>query len=511
MTLPAAPRLHLQQQKILRSTERTIVVLRDAWKNEIAHMALSAKPSEYKGTDVMLLNSLVQSDREHLIHPVTSWTGHEKRGVTILKSGKGAYLTDIEGRTLLDGFSGLWCVNVGYGHQSIVDVASEQMARLPYATGYFHFGSEPAIKLAATLAEVTPGDLKHVFFTLGGSDAVDSAVRFIRYHSNVTGRPDKKHMIALQRGYHGSSSTGSGLTALSAFHANFDVPLPFQHHIPAPYPYRDENGHDPAACIQASTAALRAKVEELGAANVAAFFCEPIQGSGGVIVPPRGWLKAMRETCRDLDILFVVDEVITGFGRTGPMFACEHEGVEPDIMTMAKGLTAGYSPMGAVILSDAMYRAMADNTPAGAPIGHGFTYSGHPVSAAVGLEVMRLYREGGILANGQQAGAHFEKRLAELKSHPLVGDVRAVGLLAGVELVVDKATKRKPPVELNVPDHLARIGYDNALIFRAFGDSVVGFAPPLCCSESDIDLLIERFEKTLNDLLEIKEIRDEVN
>ncbi|WP_374572061.1 aminotransferase class III-fold pyridoxal phosphate-dependent enzyme [Phenylobacterium sp.] len=459
----------------------------------------------------MRINSLIELDRDHLIHPVTSWTGHEHRGVTVIESGQGVYLKDREGRTLLDAFSGLWCVNVGYGRQSVVEAAAAQMAKLPYATGYFHFGSEPAIRLAARLAELAPGDLNHVYFTLGGSDAVDSALRFIRYHANVTGRPEKKHVIALDRGYHGSSSTGAGVTGLPAFHQNFDVPVATQHHIAAPYPYRDATPDDPAAIIARSVAALKDKVAEIGAERVAAFFCEPIQGSAGVIVPPRGWLKAMRETCRELDILFVADEVITGFGRTGPLFGCEHEDVTPDLMTMAKGLTAGYSPMGAVLLSEGVYRAMADGAPKGSAIGHGFTYSGHPVSAAVGLEVLRLYTEEGVLANGQAVAPAFEQGLAALADHPLVGDVRSRGLLAGVELVVSKAGKTKPPADLRLPDRLAAKGYENGLIFRAFADGVAGFAPPLSCTPEEIELIVARFKKTLDDVLDIKEIRDAVD
>lgn len=459
----------------------------------------------------MSTSSLVQWDRDHLIHAVSSWTAHERRGATLLVSGQGAYLTDIDGNTLLDAFSGLWCVNVGYGQRSIVAAATEQMAKLPYATTYFGYGSEPAVRLAARLCELAPGDLKHVFFTLGGSDAVDSALRFIRYYYNVTGRPEKKHIIALDKGYHGSSSTGAGVTGLPGFHANFDVPLPIQHHIPAPYAYRHPHGDDPEQLIEDSIAALKAKVAAIGAHNVAAFFCEPIQGSGGVIVPPKGWLSAMRRTCRNLDILFVADEVITGFGRTGPLFACERENVQPDLMTLAKGLTSGYSPMGAVLLSERIYRAMADNTPAGVPIGHGFTYSAHPVSAAVGLEVLRLYLEGGLLANGQRVGAYFEQRLRALADHPLVGDVRACGLLAGVELVMNKATKRKPDSSLKLSDTLTRIGYRHKLMFRAFADGTVGFAPPLCCSNADIDLIIERFTRTLDDTLQVQEIRHAVD
>ncbi|QRE73694.1 aspartate aminotransferase family protein [Methylobacterium aquaticum] len=452
-------------------------------------------------------NSLIELDRDHLIHPVISWKGHEARGATVLQSAKGATLTDAEGHTLLDGFSGLWCVNVGYGHDSIVEVAAEQMRRLPYATGYFHFSSEPAIRLAARLAELAPGDLNHVYFTLGGSDAVDSAVRFIRYYYNVTGRPTKKHMIALERGYHGSSTIGAGLTAIQSFHDNFDAPTTLQHHIPSPYPYRNPAGDDDATVIAASVAALKAKVEELGQDNVAAFFAEPIQGSGGVIVPPDGWLKAMREAARDLDILFVADEVITGFGRTGPLFGCEHDGVVPDLMTTAKGLTSGYSPMGAVLMSDRIYRAIADHAPAGKPIGHGFTYSAHPVSAAVGLEVLRLYTEGGILENGRRAGERFTAGLKRLADHPLVGDVRVRGLLAGVELVTDKAKRTKPSPDLGISGHLARLGYRNGVIFRAFADDIVGFAPPLCCTDEDIDTLLARFEQTLDDVLAVADVR----
>lgn len=457
----------------------------------------------------MIANSLYEQDRAHWIHPVASWRDHEERGATILRSAKGSFLTDIEGKELLDGFAGLWCVNIGYGHDSVVDVAAEQMRRLPYATGYFHFASEPAIQLAAKIAERTPGDLNHVYFTLGGSDAVDSVVRLIQYYYNITGRPEKKHMIALERGYHGSSSTGSGLTGLPAFHNHFDVPTPRQHHISCPYPYRMELDGD-EAIIAASVAELKAKVAELGAENVAAFFAEPVIGSGGVIVPPDGWLAAMEAVCRELDILFVVDEVITGFGRTGPIFAAMHEGVTPDFMTLAKGLTSGYSPMGAAVMSDKLYRAMADNTPPGVVIGHGMTYSGHPVSAAVGLEVLRLYEEGGIFENGQKSGTYFAALLQTLSSHPLVGDVRSKGLLAGVELVTNKKTKTRPAPELALPKHLATAGYANGLIFRAFNDGVVGFAPPLSISRSEIELLIERFTKSLDDLLEIKEIRDAI-
>ncbi len=351
----------------------------------------------------MQTSALAALDRSHLIHPVASFREHEELGPIILKSGQGAYLTDHQDKQLLDAFSGLWCVNTGYGQESVIRAATEQMQRLPYATGYFHFASEPAILLAKKLVDISPASLKHVYFTLGGSDAVDAAIRYITHYHNSIGKPAKKHFISLQRGYHGSSSVGAGLTALPNFHYHFNLPLPTQHYLPSPYPYRSELQGD-EAIIAASVQSLRDKVAELGADNVAAFFCEPIQGSGGVVVPPKGWLKAMQLACNQLDILFVVDEVITGFGRTGPMFACLDEDVQPDLMTMAKGLTAGYAPMGAVMMSDRVYNGIADGAPMSTVVGHGQTYSAHPVSAAVALEVLRLYEEGGLLENGRSYG-----------------------------------------------------------------------------------------------------------
>ncbi|PMS16700.1 aspartate aminotransferase family protein [Trinickia dabaoshanensis] len=453
----------------------------------------------------MSISSLTEADRKHLIHPVVNYRAHEARGVTLLESAHGSFVRDAEGNELLDAFAGLWCVNVGYGQESIVEAACAQMRKLPYATGYFHFGSEPAIELAAQLVERTPASLQHVYFTLGGSDAVDSAVRFITHYFNAIGQPAKKQFISLARGYHGSSSFGAGLTALPAFHRNFDLPLPQQHYIASPYAYRS-NFDDDAALIAASVAALEAKVAELGAARVAAFFCEPIQGSGGVIVPPVGWLKAMRDACRKLGILFVADEVITGFGRTGPLFACEAEGVEPDLMTVAKGLTSGYAPMGAVLISDEVYRGIADGSP-DAAIGHGYTYSAHPVSAAIALEVMRLYHEGGLLANAAALGPRFAQGLDALLEHPLVGDSRHRGFLGALELVADKDTKAGFDAALKLPDRIAAAAYRNGLIFRAFGDNILGFAPALSYTAGEFDLLFERLRRTLDDALAEPEVR----
>ncbi|WP_067738683.1 aspartate aminotransferase family protein [Novosphingobium naphthalenivorans] len=452
--------------------------------------------------------SLIEIDRDHLIHPVASFRGHEKHGARVLASGDGMWLTDIDGKRVLDAFAGLWCVNVGYGQDSVVAAAADQMRRLPYATGYFHFANEPAIRLAGELTALAPEGLDHVYFSLGGSDAVDSAIRYIVHYFNAIGKPDKKHFIAMEWGYHGSSSTGAGLTALANFHRGFDLPRPWQHHIASPYPYRHPEGDDDAAVIASSVTALEAKVAEIGAGNVAAFFCEPIQGSGGVIVPPRGWLKAMRGACTRLGILMVVDEVITGFGRTGPMFACQDEDVSPDFLTIAKGLTSGYAPMGAVLMADHVYQAIADSAPEALPVGHGFTYSGHPVSAAVALEVLRLYQEGGLLENGVKTGKRFAAHLERMREHPLVGDTRGRGLLGAIELVSNKRTKAGFPAELDIGGRLSQLTWENGVIVRCFGNAVIGFAPALCCSEDEMDMIFERVEKALDQLFEQADVRN---
>ncbi len=450
---------------------------------------------------MMTKSHLADLDRRHLIHPVTNFRAHESKGVTILQSGKGSWLEDIHGNRLLDAFAGLWCVNVGYGQQSIVDAAMEQMQRLPYATGYFSFGSQPAVELAARLVELSPNSLQRVYFSLGGSDAIDGAIRYITHYYNSLGQPQRKHFIALERGYHGSSAVGSGMTGLPAFHYNFDVPRDNQHHIPCPYAYRNPLGDDPAALIAESVRHLRDKVESLGADKVAAFFCEPIMGSGGVVVPPKGWLRAMQDTCRDLGILMLADEVITGFGRTGPLFACEAEGVEPDMMTVAKGLTAGYAPMGALLMSEEIYATIADGPAGDRLVGHGQTYSAHPVSAAVGLEVLRLYLEGGLLARGQAVAPYFEAHLQRMLDHPLVGDARSRGLLGALELVADKHTRKPFDPALKLSERLSSIAYENGIIFRAFGDNILGFAPALCFTESEFDFLFERLTRSLDALL----------
>ena len=453
----------------------------------------------------MLTNSLVELDRRHLVHPVSSFQGHEARGVRVLRHAKGATVTDDTGRELIDGFAGLWCVNAGYGHETVVEAAAAQMRELPYATGYFDLGAEAPIRLAAELADRAPGDLDHTYFCLGGSDAVDSTIRFIRYFWHAQGKPERDQFISVEQGYHGSASGGAGLTALPVFHTGFGLPYDWQHKIPSHYAYRNPVGNDDATIIADSVAALRAKIESLGPERVAAFYVEPIQGSGGVLVPPKGWIRAMRDICTEYGVLFVADEVITGFGRTGPLFACEEEDIVPDLMTLAKGLTSGYVPMGAVMMRDHVYQTIAQGAGAKA-VGHGFTYSAHPVSAAVALEVLKLY-EGGLLENGRRQGERLLKGLAGLADHPLVGDVRGRGMLAAVELVTDKARKTPLPAALDPATRLFDRAWNEGLIIRSFAQGVFGYAPPLCCTDDEIDQIVARTRRVLDLTLDDPEIR----
>jgi putrescine---pyruvate transaminase len=441
--------------------------------------------------------TLQQKDIAHYLHPMTPLAAHERRGPIVLRSGKGVYVTDVDGNELLDGFSGLWCVAVGYGQESVVQAAAEQMRRLPYASAFTHVTTEPTIELAAKLASLTPDSLQHAFFTLGGSDAVESALKIARYYHAASGRPERRHYIALDFGYHGSAFVGSAVSGLPYMHPYFGLDFDFVHHIPSYYPYRHEVGPDPAAIIAASVRSFEAKIAGLGADKIAAFIAEPMHGAGGVIVPPKGWLPAMQEVCRRHGILFIADEVITGFCRTGKFFGCEHEGLQPDLMTLAKGLTSAYVPMGGVMLSDAIYRTLADRVPEGMPFGHGFTYSGHPVSAAVALAVIKLY-EDGILENAARVGAHLQKRLAEFADDPWVGDVRGLGMAGALELVQNKETKESFPVAAKVGVRIQAEAYRNGLMFRVMGRDVLGFAPPLISTEAEIDLLVDRLRRSID-------------
>jgi adenosylmethionine-8-amino-7-oxononanoate aminotransferase len=446
-------------------------------------------------------DDLKKMDIENLVHPFTMLKAHEQTGPTIFETGKGIYLTDKAGHTIIDGFAGLWCVAIGYGREDVAEAAFAQMKKLAYTGSFGSIGNEPSILLAKKLVELTPKSLQHAFFTLGGSDAVDSALKIIRYYWTALGKPEKKHIISLQRGYHGVTWVGAGQTGLAPCHANFGLPFDFQHHIPSHDVYRNPNGPDTSSIIAGSIRDLETKIEQLGGAqNVAAFLAEPVQGAGGLVVPPEGWLKAMRDTCRKHNILFMADEVITGFCRTGSWFGSDHEDLQPDLMSLAKNLTAGYIPMGALMMSDEIYRVLADKAPTGLPFAHGFTYSGHPVSAATALKVIDIYETENFVPHAQEIGAYLNKTLTQaVADHPWVGHTRGQGMLFGVELVADKASKKSFDPAQKIGWKAYAKAYKNGLTFRVMANDTLGFAPPMVITKAEVDLMAQRFRQSLDE------------
>jgi putrescine---pyruvate transaminase len=440
-------------------------------------------------------------DRRHHLHPFSNPAELASRGVRIITRAEGCWLWDSEGNRILDGMAGLWCVNLGYGRAELVEAARRQMATLPFYNTFFQCATPPAVELAARLAEIAPAGLDRVFFTNSGSEANDTAVKLVRFFWNLMGRPKKKTVISRNYAYHGVTLATASLSGLAAMHPQSDLPLPGFEHVAAPYWYGEGGGHTPEEHGQLAAQALERRIQELGPETVAAFIGEPIQGAGGVIIPPEGYWSEVQRICRAYDVLLIVDEVICGFGRTGRWWGAERFDIRPDIVTAAKGLSSGYLPIAAVLLGRRVGDALVA---AGQEWTHGFTYSGHPVAAAVALENLRLIEAEGLheRASGP-IGDYLAQALATLTDHPLVGEVRSCGLIAGIELVEDKARRRHfapgHRVGILCRDHCIAGG----LVMRAVRDIMV-LAPPLVISEAEIDQIVARaraaFDRTAADL-----------
>jgi putrescine aminotransferase len=434
-------------------------------------------------------------DRRHHLHPFTNPAELAGKNVRVITRAEGCWLWDSEGNRILDGMAGLWCVNAGYGRAELVEAARRQMATLPFYNTFFQTTTPPAVELAARLAAIAPAGLERVFFTNSGSEANDTAVKLVRFFWNLQGKPRKKTIISRNYAYHGVTLASASLSGLPAMHPQSDLPLPGFEHVRAPYWYAEGGVHSPEEFGRLAAQALERRIQELGPETVAAFIGEPIQGAGGVIIPPQGYWAEIQRICREHDVLLIVDEVICGFGRTGRWWGCERFGIAPDIMTTAKGLASGYLPIAAVLLGprvgDALFAAGQEWT-------HGFTWSGHPVAAAVALENLRLIEREGLheRASGP-LGDYFAKALASLGDHPLVGEVRSCGLIAGIELVEDKAMRSYfPParrVGLTCRDHC----FAQGLVMRAVRDVMV-LAPPLVISEDEIDQIVAKARAALD-------------
>ncbi len=451
-------------------------------------------------------NDLNAWDRDHFFHPSTHM-GMHARGDTprrVIAGGEGCHIVDSTGRRSLDAFAGLYCVNVGYGRTEIAEAIAEQARELAYYHAYVGHGTEASITLARMIVERAPAHMSRVYFGLSGSDANETNIKLIWYYNNILGRPEKKKIISRWRGYHGSGVMTGSLTGLSLFHAHFDLPRAPILHTEAPYYFRRE---DRSLTEEQFSAHCAAKLEEMilaeGPDTVAAFIGEPILGTGGIVPPPKGYWAAIQAVLKKYDVLLVADEVVTGFGRLGTMFGSVHYGMEPDLITIAKGLTSAYAPLSGSIVSQGMWDVLVQGSDQFGPIGHGWTYSAHPVCAAAGVANLKLIDEMNLVQNAGETGAWFRKGLTDaLSGHRNVGEVRGDGLMAAVEFVEDRDDRRFFDPARKIGPAIAAALLDEGVIGRAMpqGD-ILGFAPPLCMTRDEADTVIAAAERAVRKVL----------
>lgn len=441
-------------------------------------------------------SSLARLDRDHHLHPFTDpKVLIEEGGPTVIESGRGCVLVDEDGRQYLDAMAGLWCVNVGYGRQELARVAAEQMEKLAYYNAFFKTTTPPAAALAGKLAALMPEGLDHVVFANSGSEAIDSIIRFCRHFWALEGKPDKWVMIGREEGYHGSTMAAISLGQMEAMQAQGRLPLPGFEHVNAPYAFHHAPDADPESFAETAAGWIEARIEMVGADTVAAVVVEPVQGAGGVIIPPAGYLKRVQEICRRHDVLFVLDEVVSAFGRLGAWSAAERFGLSPDMMALAKGLSSGYQPISAVMIGERVARAFIDK---GRDLAHGFTYSGHPVAAAVALENLAIIeREHLIERVRDDLEPYFANALARLRDHPMVGETRSLGLIGAVELV----QQRSPRLLFDPPGIVGAVVRNQmqqrGVILRAVRDALV-IAPPFVVSHAEIDRVVDTLRAVLD-------------
>ena len=427
---------------------------------------------------------LVQMDLEHIIHPMHS-RAHNGKGPLVFASGRGAVITDVSGREYIDAFAGLWNVDVGHGRAELAEAAAEQIRKLGFASGYAGSSSVPAILLADRLAEMAPGDLKATFFTTGGAESNETAFKIARFYWKLMGQPDKVKIVGRQKGYHGLTAAAMSATGMSQFWRHFGPLEPGFYHIPAHYCFRCPLHKSYPECNVACADALEQLILAEDPGTVAAFVAEPVAGTGGVLVPPPEYFPKIRQICDRYDVLFIADEVITGFGRTGKTFGLEHWGVVPDLMSFAKGVTSGYQPLGGVMMGERVHRIFRE-LGEGEVFSHGYTYSGHPVCCAVALRNLDIIREERLVERAAAMGERLLSGLRQLESLPLVGEVRGLGLMAALELAADKKGTPAPAgVNGRVMDYLESHG-----VFTRVRDDSVMLAPPLVITEQQIDTIV---------------------
>lgn len=448
-----------------------------------------------------LANSLSRRDVAVLLHPQTDFRAHEEQGALVIARGEGVRVYDENDKEYIEGLAGLWCASLGFSEPRLVEAARKQMATLPYDHVYSHQTHGPAVELAETLLGMAPNPMSKVFFACSGSEANDTIVRMIWYYNNALGRPRKKKMIARKRAFHGSTGISGSLTGLPHLQADFDLPLPGFLHTTTPHHYRNANEGESEEdfATRLANELEQLIVAEGGAECCAAFIAEPVMGAGGVVVPPRTYFQKIQAVLERYDMLMIADEVICGFGRTGNMWGCDTYAIRPDFVTVAKALSSAYMPISGVMTSDRIYQVLADNSKKRGFFGHGFTYSAHPVPAAVALETLRIYQERDMLGHVRRVAPVFQQALKSFADHPLVGEARGVGLVGAIEVVADKATKRAFEPAEKVGARIAKAARQNGLIVRAMGDSI-GFSPPLVINEAEVAEMFARFGKALDEV-----------
>jgi 4-aminobutyrate--pyruvate transaminase len=444
-------------------------------------------------------NSARARDIAYYLHPYTNLKQNEAEGPLVITEGKGVYVYDEDGKEYIEGFAGLWCAALGFSEERLVEAATAQMRRLPYYHSFFQKNHDTGIDLAERLVRLAPVPMSKAFFTNSGSEANDTAVKLVWYYNNALDRPRKKKIISRINAYHGVTVASASLTGLPANHRSFDLPIANILHTDCPHYYRFA---EPGESEQDFSTRMAENLEKLildeGPETVAAFIAEPVMGGGGVIVPPATYFEKVQAVLKKHDVLFIADEVICGFGRTGNMWGCQTFDLRPDIMVMAKALTSAYLPLGAVLISDPIYRALVSESEKIGTFGHGYTYTGHPVCTAVAFEALKLYEERDIVGHVRRVGPRLQEGLRRFADHPLVGDVRGVGLIAAVQLVKDKFTKEPFDPGHAVGIYLARRAQEHGLIVRCWPD-LVAFSPPLISTEAEIDELLARFGRALQE------------
>lgn len=443
-----------------------------------------------------------QSDVRHHLHPYTQLRDHERDGPLVIVRGEGVQVFDEHGKAYIEGMAGLWCASLGFSEQRLADAAFRQMSTLPYYHSFSGKVPGPVTELVEAMIKWAPVPMARVLFANSGSESNDTAFKLVRYYNNAKGRPLKKKIIARNKGYHGVTAAAASMSGLASMHQNFDLPLPGIVRVSCPHFYQFSlPGETEAQFVDRLAQELEDTILREGPDTVAAFIAEPVQGAGGVIIPPAGYFAKVQAILKKYDILFLVDEVITGFGRLGQAFGTQVFDLKPDMITVAKMLTSAYVPMSALYLTDEIYQTIADASASIGVFGHGYTYSGHPLACAVALETLRIYEADQVLAHVQKVSPRLQQGLQQFKDHPLVGAVRGLGLIGAIELAADPAERKPFDPKRGVGAYLVSRAQAHGLILRVLMGDVIAFSPPLIITESEIDTLLERTRLALDDTL----------